>query len=185
MNLQPSTMNWKTLSSTYINKHTYFTARQDRCERPDGLIVDPYFVVELPTTVCALPITENNEVLLVKQYRHPIGQTILEIPGGFADPGEDMENAMARELLEETGYAFSQFDYLGKIAANPGVLDNFTYLYLAKGGKKVAAQKLDDNEEIEIVTVSLDELKRMVRDCEIVQALHLSCVFYALEKLGR
>lgn len=178
-------MNWKILSSAYISKHIYFTARQDTCEMPDGTIVDPYFVVELPTSVCALPITENNEVVLVRQYRHPIGATILEIPGGFVDEGEDMEKAMARELLEETGYAFNEFEYLGKIAANPGVLNNYTCLYLARGGKKVAVQKLDHNEEIEIVTVSLDELKRMVRDNEIVQALHLSCIFYALEKLAK
>lgn len=178
-------MNWKILSSAYISKHIYFTARQDTCEMPDGTIVDPYFVVELPTSVCALPITENNEVVLVRQYRHPIGATILEIPGGFVDEGEDMEKAMARELLEETGYAFNEFEYLGKIAANPGVLNNYTCLYLARGGKKVAVQKLDHNEEIEIVTVSLDELKRMVRDNEIVQALHLSCIFYALERLAK
>lgn len=177
-------MEWETLSSEYLNRHIYFTARKDRCRRPDGVIVDPYFVVELPTSVCAVALTENNEVLLVKQYRHPIGKTILETPGGFVDEGEDMEKAMARELLEETGYAFTQFDYLGKIAANPGVLNGYTCLYLARGGKKVAAQQLDHNEEIEIVTVSLEELKRMVRDNEIVQALHLSCVFYALEKLA-
>lgn len=152
---------------------------------PDGTIVDPYFVVELPTSVCALPVTENNEVVLVRQYRHPIGKAILEIPGGFVDEGEDMEKAMARELLEETGYAFNEFEYLGKIAANPGVLNNYTCLYLARGGKKVTVQKLDHNEDIEIVTVSLDELKRMVRDNEIVQALHLSCIFYALEKLAK
>lgn len=178
-------MNWKILSSAYISKHIYFTARQDRCEMPDGTIVDPYFVVELPTSVCALPITENNEVVLVRQYRHPIGKAILEIPGGFVDEGEDMEKAMARELLEETGYAFNEFEYLGKIAANPGVLNNYTCLYLARGGKKVTVQKLDHNEDIEIVTVSLEELKRMVRDNEIVQALHLSCIFYALEKLAK
>ncbi|HMX81466.1 MAG TPA: NUDIX hydrolase, partial [Ferruginibacter sp.] len=71
-------MNWKTLSSQYISQHVYFTARRDICEMPDGTIVDPYFVVELPTSVCALAITDDNQAILVKQYRHPVSETLLE-----------------------------------------------------------------------------------------------------------
>ena len=119
-------MNWKKFSSEYISNHIYFTARKDICEMPDGKIVDPYFVVELPETVCAMAITENNEVILVKQYRHPIEETILELPGGFIDKNETAEMAIGRELQEETGYQFSAFKYLGRVAANPGVLNNFT-----------------------------------------------------------
>jgi ADP-ribose pyrophosphatase len=176
-------MIWKKLSSTYLSEHVYFTARQDRCERPDGQVVDPYFVVEMPPSVCAVAVTENNEVVMVKQYRHPIGEIIMEIPGGFIDPNEDVEKAIARELLEETGYEFSTFDYLGKIAANPGVLNNYTYLYLARGGKKIAAQQLDHNEDIELITLPLETLRSMLEKNEIKQALHLACVFYAFKKL--
>jgi ADP-ribose pyrophosphatase len=176
-------MNWKKLSSKYLSNHIYFTAREDKCERPDGQIVEPYFVVEMPPSVCAMAVTEDNEVVLVRQYRHAIGETILEIPGGFIDKDEDVEKAIARELLEETGYEFTRFDYLGKIAANPGMLDNFTHLYLARGGKKIAAQQLDHNEDIELLTMPVEEFRSMLHKNEIVQSLHMACVFYAFQKM--
>ncbi len=174
---------WKILSSEYIAKFNYFTARKDKCITNKGKTIDEYYVVELGLTVCALGITEQNDAVLVKQYRYPIASTIIEIPGGFVDKDEDPEKAMARELLEETGYEFSHFDYLGEVAANPGVLNNFTKLYLARGGKKVADQSLDANEEIDVQLVPLAKLKEMILQNKFPQALHTSCIFYALLKL--
>lgn len=181
---EEKSMKWKILSSEYLCRHPYFTARKDKCETPDGKIIDAYFVVELPTTVCAVPVTADGKVLMVRQYRHPIGEAILEIPGGFIDKNESPEQAVKRELKEETGYEFTSVIRVGKIAANPGVLDNFTYLFLAQGGVKTSGQKLDKNEELEVEEISLEELKMLFLENKIEQSLHNNCIFYALREMG-
>ncbi len=178
-------MKWKILSSEYLSKHQYFTARKDRCETPEGEIVEEYFVVELPVSVCAVALTKEGEVLMVKQYRHPIEESILELPGGFVDPNETPAVAIARELQEETGYSFSTFTELGKVAANPGVLNNYTYFFLAEGGIKTGEQLLDPNEFLVIEKISLADLKKDLMDNKIVQSLHMNCIFYALQKMGK
>lgn len=177
-------MKWKTCSSEYLSKHEYFTARKDKCETPDGTIVPEYYVVELPTSVCALAITEDKKAILVKQYRHPLGKVLIEIPGGFIDEGEEPKLAIVRELLEETGHEFSNIEEVGYTTANPGVLNNYTKLYLATGGKKVAEQKLDFNEDIEMLFVPVDELINMVVDNKIEQSMHVNCIFYSLLRMG-
>lgn len=178
-------MKWRTLDSTYISNHIYFTARRDRCERPDGAIVDPYFVVELPTAATAFALTEDGRVIMVRQYRYPLAETLIETPGGFVDEGESFENAMKRELLEETGYSFSNIEYLGKIAANPGVLNNYTEMFLATGGKLTGLQQLDHNEDIEVLSFSIEEVIDMVKNNQVVQSVHVNCIMHALLKLGR
>ena len=146
-------------------------------------MVESYYVVEYTTTVCALAITEEGTVLLERQYRHPLEETIIELPGGFSDPGEEPLVAIERELLEETGYEFSSIECVGKVSANPGVLSGYTYLFLARGGKKVASQSLDANEEIELLQIPLEDVRSMLYKNEIVQALHVSCLLYAFKKL--
>ncbi len=178
-------MKWKTLSSEYINRHIFFTARKDVCQRDDGTIIDPYYVVELPTSATALPFTADGKIILVKQYRYPVDEVMLETPGGFIDEGEDFEAGMKRELMEETGYEFTQIEHVGRVAANPGLLDNYTELYLATGGKKTGAQQLDHNEEIDIVLVSMEELLHLLMTGQMKQSLHVNCIFYALMKMGK
>lgn len=183
--IQPIFMQTKTISSEYLSRHPYFTARKDSYALPSGKTVDPYFVVELPASAAAMAITENNEVIFVEQYRHPIGEILLELPGGFIDAGENAAIAIQRELLEETGYSFSSVHHLGITAANPGVLNNFTHLFLVTGGKKIAAQQLDDNEEIGIILKPLDEVPALLLESKIKQSMHALCLFYGLGYLGK
>ena len=178
-------MKWKTLSSEYLFNDLWFKVRKDICETPGGKIVDPYYVYEFPTWVTALPVTEDGKIVMVRQYRHALGETCLEIPGGCVDDTDkNFEEAIARELLEETGYTFSSYEYLGKISANPSTNNKLMQMFLARGGQKVAEQKLDSNEEIEIVLLDTGELKQLLKENKIIQAMHVTCIMYALERLN-
>lgn len=178
-------MKWKTLSSEYLFNDRWFKVRREVCETPDGKIVDPYYVYDFSTWVGAVPVTEEGKIIMLKQYRHALGEVCYEIPGGCVDDTDkNFEEAVARELLEETGYSFTSYDYLGRISPNPSTNSNLLHMYLAKGGKKVAEQSLDENEEIEVILLSIEDLKQLLRENKIVQAMHVSCIMYALEKLG-
>jgi ADP-ribose pyrophosphatase len=179
-----SELNWSTLSSTYIHKGPWATLRSDKCELPDGTIVDDYYVLEYPNWANAVALTEDNKILMVRQYRHAANIVSLEIPGGVIEDGENPEEGMRRELLEETGYAFSDVELISTVYANPSTANNKTFCYLAKGGKKVQEQKLDEHERIVVEEYTIAEVKQLLADNKIAQALHCTGLFYALIKLG-
>jgi ADP-ribose pyrophosphatase len=178
-------LKWKTVSSEYLFNDLWFKVRKDICEAPSGKIINPYYIYEFPEWATAFALTEDDKVIMVKQYRHPVGEVIIELPGGCVDDADkDYQAAIARELLEETGYTFASFESLGKISANPSTNTNWMHMFLAKGGKKVAEQKLDHNEEIIVELHSIDEVKHLVRQNKIVQAMHVTTILYALDRLG-
>lgn len=178
-------MKWKTLTSEYLFNDLWFKVRKDVCESPQGKIINPYYVYEFPEWATAFALTEDNKVIMVRQYRHAVGEVCIELPGGcIDDTDKNYTEAIARELLEETGYSFSSFETLGKISANPSTNTNWMHMFLAKGGKKTSEQQLDSNEEIIVELYSIDELKQMVKGNKIIQAMHVTCILYALEKLN-
>lgn len=176
-------LKWEKLSSKYVVKEQWATLRVDTCRMPNGTLIDDYYVLEYPGWVNAIALTEENEVILIRQYRHAAEKVILELPGGCIDPGEDPEQAVIRELLEETGYQFESLEPLCTLYANPSTAGNITTSFLAKGGRKTQEQHLDGREEIEVLKVSLDEFKTLATENQFPQALHASAVFYALLKL--
>ena len=179
-----NTLKWEKLGSRYLVKEKWATLRVDTCKMPDGTMIDDYYVLEYPDWVNAIALTEDNEVIVIKQYRHAAEEVILKIPGRCIDPGESPEEAVKRELLEETGYAFSSISPLSTLYANPSTSANKTYSFLLQGGKKVQDQQLDGREEIVVELVSIEKLKQLVLQNNFPQALHASAIFYALKRLG-
>jgi ADP-ribose pyrophosphatase len=178
-----SKLKWEKLDSRYLVKEKWATLRVDTCKMPDGTLIDDYYVLEYPDWVNAIAITENNEVIIIHQYRHAAEEVILEIPGGCIDPGESPEEAVKRELLEETGYVFESIQPLSTLYANPSTSANKTYSFIARGGKKVQEQHLDGREEIIVELVSIEKLKQLLLENRFTQALHASAIFYALNEL--
>ncbi|HWZ35790.1 MAG TPA: NUDIX hydrolase [Mucilaginibacter sp.] len=177
-------LEWTLCHSEYIHKGPWATLRTDKCEMPDGRIVDQYYVLEYPNWVNAVALTAENKVLMVRQYRHAANIVSLEIPGGVIDGDEKPEAAIRRELLEETGYQFDDIELVAITYPNPATSTNHVYCYLAKGGIKVQEQALDEHEELVVEEYTIGEVKQLLADNKIAQAIQCTGLFYALIRLG-
>ena len=182
--LKISQMKWKVLESTYLFNVPWLTVRMDKCLTPGGKVIPSFYVNEYPDWANAFCLTKDGKVVMVRQYRHGLGEEGIELPGGVVEEGESMEDGVKRELLEETGYRFDNIEYLGNISANPSTTNNLMHMFLATGGEKVAEQSLDEAEEVEVVYYTIAEIKQLLKDHKIMQSLHVNCIFYALARLG-
>jgi ADP-ribose pyrophosphatase len=174
---------WERLGSERLLANRYFSLRSDRLRLPDGGIKDPYFVLERPDAAIIVPITERNEVVLVRQYRPPLEMMELGLPAGLVEEGERPEEAARRELAEETGYTGGEWDPLGSLASSPSLKDNWAYLFLARGVEETAAPDPDEHELVEVVKVPLEDLRGLVHSGKIVSSSGVAAVMLALERL--
>ncbi|MBK9208243.1 MAG: NUDIX hydrolase [Anaerolineales bacterium] len=171
---------WKILESNYVRPRYRF----DKVELPNGKFLEAT-ALEFRTWASVLALTKNQEVVLVRQFRHGAQDICWEFPGGVVEDGESPLVGVQRELSEETGYTTSNIIEVGKFYPNPALQTNLMHAYLAYDVEKTAIQEFDDAEDIEVHLVPLDELIAMTRRGEFLHGLQVAVLFHALAYLDR
>jgi ADP-ribose pyrophosphatase len=168
-----------TLSEEVIYNGKIITVRRDIAEL-DGKEVVRELVLH-SGGVCVLALTDKDEVVMVKQFRYPFGEALLEIPAGKLEKGEDPRTAALRELREETGAEPAQFEFLGVIYPTVAYLNEKIHIYLATG-LNFTETDFDDDEYIEMSLVPFDSAVEMVMSNEIKDAKTIAAVMMVKQR---
>ena len=162
---------WRRIDSRRRQRCRIFDLDEVRFQSPDGRPPGSFWVIDAPDWINVIPLTPDRQVLLVRQYRFGVEEFSLEIPGGMCDPGEDPLRTAQRELREETGYEAREMIELGWVHPNPAVQTNRCHSYLARDVVRVGDPQPDPNEQLELVSVPLDEVHELLATGKITHSL--------------
>ena len=172
-------------SSELLGRYRVFDLYRHTMVDADGAALHDATTFDCPDWVSVVPVTEQGEIVLVRQYRHGIDAATLEVPGGMIDPGEEPAVAALRELREETGYGGGELVALGVSHPNPVLQNNRHYMFMVKGARPVGDQELDVGEFCDVVSLPAYEVRAQVRDGRISHALVALSLMRAFEELER
>jgi 8-oxo-dGTP pyrophosphatase MutT (NUDIX family) len=174
------------LTREYLAKKPWYTVRVDRVELPSGTIIPEYWVSEYAPWVNVVAVTPDQQVVLIRQYRHGIGAVHYELPAGTTDPEDtSLEEAARRELREETGFGGGRWSLLSTLSANPALQNNRTYTYLAEGAASLGAAAPEPSEDIRVHLVPLDEVAALIEGGGFLQSLHVAPLLQLLLRRQR
>ena len=177
-------MTEKTLESREVYRGRILRVREDRVRLPNGK-EGVREVVEHPGGVAIFAMDDQDRVAMVRQYRYPIGQLLLELPAGKLDHGAEEDRLLGakRELSEETGLEAQEWTYLGYTLASPGFCDEALHMYLARKLTR-KGQHLDEDEFLDVVTMPFAQLAEQVMDGTITDAKTVSTTLKVKVMLG-
>jgi ADP-ribose pyrophosphatase len=173
----------KTLSSENVFSGRLLNVFNDSIELPDGNVANREYIKHVGA-VCVVALTDDNKVIVERQYRYPMHEVTLEIPAGKLDSkNEDPLEAAKRELREETGATADKMTYLGKYYPTPAYSDEVIHMYLAEG-LKFGEQSLDDDEFLSTELVSISELADRIVSGEVPDGKTQAAILAVCRKLG-
>jgi 8-oxo-dGTP pyrophosphatase MutT (NUDIX family) len=168
---------WPVVHST-TNSYRIFNLRTDRAVSPRTGQAHDFYILESAPWVNIIPVTSDDQVVFIRQYRHGIQDTTLEVPGGLVEPNDDPQSAAMRELKEETGYQGRDMRFLGKVHPNPAIQDNECHSFVVWDVVQTKGQDLDAKEDIETVLYPLASVPHLIHSREITHSLVLCAFFY-------
>jgi len=177
---------WQIVQSDHMIQTPYLNLRKDVCRLADGTLLPDYYVVEEEDYGMVFALTDANEVVLVRQYKHGIGEVTVELPAGYFD-GRDSDPATGcmREFREETGYDATWFEIIGSHIRHPTRNNNRGHLVVATGAHPATEQELAIAEDIEVLLVPVDDVFAQVRSGAIYAVGSVASVFFAWDHLQR
>ncbi|MGB7873264.1 MAG: NUDIX hydrolase [Anaerolineales bacterium] len=176
-------MPFELIKSEVLMKGRAFAIRRDHLKTPDGHETK-FEIIEHGGSVVIIPVDENGNVLLVRQYRHATGGDLLELPAGTLDDGEAPEVCAAREIREETGMAAEKLTKVGEFYLAPGYSTEFMVVYLATGLSDNPLDA-DDDEFLSVETIPVTEAIKMAERGDIPDAKSLAAFFLAKASLKK
>ena len=182
----PDRNSWRIVASDIVIDTPHLRLRRDRVALPNGVEFEPYYVRESRGFTIVFAFTPDERVVLVRQYKHGIGRSVLELPAGGIDPGETEAACARRELAEETGYGGDppELERVGSYIFDPTSSTTEYHLFLARNVRTIGPQALDSTEDITVELARFEELRRYVRDGTIRVGVHVAAIYTVLDYLG-